>query len=67
MSTFFEEEGERHGYGGNLYHEILSEYLAEYKSQPRSFKENLSLPQFIQLKEERIPWKNKFLLPKFDG
>ena len=27
MSTLFEEEGERHGDGGNLDHEILSEYI----------------------------------------
>ena len=47
----FEEEDKRHGYEGILDHEILSEYLAEYKSQLRAFKENLSIPQFIQLKE----------------
>ena len=43
MSASFEEEDERHGDGGNLYHEILSEYIAEYKSQSRAFKENLTL------------------------
>ena len=40
----FEEEDKRHGDGGHLDHGILSEYLAEYKSQPRAFKENLTLP-----------------------
>ena len=40
-------EDKRHEDGGNLDHEILSEYLAEYKSQLRSFKENLTLPKFI--------------------
>ena len=40
----FEAEDKRHGDGGNLDHEILSEYLAEYKSQSRAFKENLTLP-----------------------
>ena len=44
---FEEEEDKRHGDGGNLGHDILSECLAEYKSQSRSFKENLTLPQFI--------------------
>ena len=39
MSTSFSEEGERHEDGGNLDHEILSEYLAEYKPEPRAFKE----------------------------
>ena len=43
MSTFFEEEGEIHGYGENLDHEILSDYLVDYKSQSRIFKENLTL------------------------
>ena len=63
----FEEEDKRHGDGGHLDHEILSEYLAEYKSQPRAFKENLTLPQFIQLKGERRPCSNRFLLSTFDG
>ena len=36
----FEEEDKRHEDGGHLYHEILSEYLVEYKSQTRDFKEN---------------------------
>ena len=40
-------------------HEILSGYLAEYKSQPKAFKETLALPQFIQLAEERRPYNNK--------
>ena len=43
----FEEEDKRHGDGGHLEHEMLSEYLAEYKSQPIAFKETLTLPQFI--------------------
>ena len=47
----FEEEDKRHGDGGHLEHEILSGYLAEYKSQHRAFKETLTLPQFIQLEE----------------
>ena len=67
----FQENG--HEYGGNIDHEIRSEYLAEYKSQPRAFKENLTLPEFIQLKEERRPCSNRrkkgnrFLLSTFDG
>ena len=54
-------------------HQILSEYLFEYKSQPRAFKETLAFPQFIQLKEERRPCSkgkikgNRFLLSTFDG
>ena len=67
MPFSFKEENKRHGDGGHLDHEILSKYLAEYKSQPRAFKENLTLPQFIQLKEETRPCSNIFLLPTFDG
>ena len=40
----FEGEDKRHGDGGNLDHEILSDCLVEYKSQSRAFKENLTLP-----------------------
>ena len=66
-------EDKRYEYGGNLDHDILSEYLVEYKSQSRVFKENLTLPQFIQLKEERRPCNNRrikynrFVLYKFDA
>ena len=69
----FGEEDKKHGEGGHLEHEILSRYLAEYKSQPRAFKETLTLPQFIQLGEERRPCSNGkmrdniFLLSTFDG
>ena len=54
-------------------HQILSNYLVEFKSQPRAFAETLALPQFIQLKEERRPCSrkeiqgNRFLLFTFDG
>ena len=71
MPLFFEDK--RHRDGGNLDHEILSEYLAEYKSQPRAIKKNLTLPEFIELKEERRPSSNRrmkgsiFLLSTFDG
>ena len=34
----------------HLEFEILSEYLAEYKENPREFQENLSFPQCIQQK-----------------
>ena len=67
MPFSFEEEGKRHGDGGHLDHEILSEYLAEYKSQTNAFKENLTLPQFIHIKEERKPCSNSFLLPTSNG
>ena len=52
---------------------ILSEYLVEYKSQPRAFRETLAFPQFIHLEEERRPCGqgrikgNRFLLSTFDG
>ena len=52
---------------------ILSEYVAEYKTKPRSFKNTLALPQFVQLEEERRPHSygmmrgNIFLLSTFDG
>ena len=64
-------EGKRHE--GHLEPKILRRYLAEYKSQPRYFKETLALPQFIQMEEERRPYNNvmmrgnRFLLSKFDG
>ena len=54
-------------------HQILSDYLVEYKSQPRAFKETLAFPQFIQLKEEKRPCSrrkikgNRFMLSTFDG
>ena len=41
-STFFEKE-DWSEYDEGLGHETLSEYLSEYKSQPRALKENLSL------------------------
>ena len=65
MAFYFEDKRNRDG--EHLYHEILSEYLAEYKSRPRAFKENLTLPQFIQLKEERRPCSNRFILSTFYG
>ena len=40
MPFSFEEEEKRHGDVGHLDHEILSEYLVEYKSQPRAFKDS---------------------------
>ena len=45
----------------------MSGYLAEYKFQPRAFKKTLDFPQFIQLREERRPCRNRFLLPTFYG
>ena len=42
MPTFLAEGNEWHGYGGYLEHETLSDYLLEYKSQSREFKENLN-------------------------
>ena len=71
MSFFFQDK--RHRDEGNYDHEILSEYLVEYKSQPRSIKKNLTLLEFIELKEERRPCSNRrmednrFLLSNFYG
>ena len=71
-STFFEKE-DWFEYDEGLGHETLSEYLSEYKSQPRALKENLSLQQFLQLKEERRSIssnrrkRHRFFLPTFDG
>lgn len=73
MPFLSEEEYKKHGEGVHLEHEILSGYLAEYKSQRRAFKETLTLPQFIQLGGERRPCSNrkmrgnKFLLSTFYG
>ena len=44
MPFSFEEGDKRHGCGEHLEDEILSECLAEYKSQPIAFKETLTLP-----------------------
>ena len=65
------EEDKKHG--GHLDHQILIEYLFQYKSQPRASKETLAFPQFIQLEEERSPSStrrikgNRFLFSTFDG
>ena len=46
--------------------------MAEYKCQPRAFKETLDFPQFIQMREEIRPCSkrmirgNRFLLYTFD-
>ena len=69
--TSYSQEGVKHE--GHLDHQILSDYLVEYKSQPRAFQETLAFPQFIQLKEEKIPCNkreikgNRFLLSTFEG
>ena len=47
MPFSFEGEEKKHGDRGNLDHEILSEYLVEYKSQPRAIKKKLTLIEFI--------------------
>ena len=49
----FPFEEKRHEDGEHLYHEILSEYLAEYKSQPRAFKENLTLRPIVHSAQRR--------------
>ena len=69
----FEREDKLQKYEGHLDQKILSEYLIEYKTQPRAFKETLAFPQFIQLEEERRPCStrtmkgNRFLFYTFDG
>ena len=40
----FEKEDKLQKYRGHLDHKILKEYLVEYKSQPRAFKETLVFP-----------------------
>ena len=71
-STFFEKENWSK-YDEGLGHEILSEYLSKYKSHPRALKENISLQQFSQFKEERRSRssnrgkRHRFVLPTFDG
>ena len=37
--TSYSHKGEDKRHGGHLDHHILSQYLVEYKSQPRAFKE----------------------------
>ena len=56
----------------HLEFEILHEYLAEYRANPRAFQETLYFPQCIQQKEERRPHNygmmrgNRFLLSTFN-
>ena len=45
--------------GRYLDHQIPSDYLVEYRSQPRAFRETLDFPHFIQLKEEKRPCSRK--------
>ena len=40
----FENKEKMKKYGGHLDHNILSEYLVEYRSQPIAFKETISFP-----------------------
>ena len=42
-STFFDEREDWSKYDEGLGHETLSKYLTEYKSQPKSLKDNISL------------------------
>ena len=71
--TSFSHEEEDKKHGRHLDHQILSEYLVEYKSQPRALKETLAFPQFIHLEEGRRPYSkgeikgNRFILSTFDG
>ena len=44
MPFHFEGEKKLQKDEGHLDHKILSEYLVEYKSQPRAFKETLAFP-----------------------
>ena len=68
--SHLEEDNEHEGY---LDHQILSNYLFEFKSQPIAFTKTLAFPQFIQWKEEKRPCTkreikgNRFLLSTFDG
>ena len=76
MPTFLaREEAE----GETPKEETLGDYLQEYESQSRRFREHLSFKEFFQLKEERRPRKynkrrgcmqhtlGRFFLPTFDG
>ena len=71
--TSYSHQEEDIEHGRYLDHRILSDYLVEYRSQPRGFKETLYFPHFIQLKEEKRPCSrkeikgNRFLLSTFDG
>ena len=71
--TSYSHQEEDIEHGRYLDHQILSDYLVEYISQPRGFKETLHFPHFIQLREEKRPCSrkeikgNRFLLSTFDG
>ena len=42
--TSYSHKEEDMKHGGHLDHQILSEYLVEYKYQPTTFKETLAFP-----------------------
>ena len=42
--TSYSHKEEDKEHGGHLDHQIISEYIVEYKSQPRAFKETLAFP-----------------------
>ena len=57
--TSYSHQEEDIEHGRHLDYQILSDYLVEYRSQPRAFKETLYFPHFIQLKEEKRPCSRK--------
>ena len=69
----YSHQGKDIEHGRYLDHQILSDYLVDYRSQPVSFRETLDFPHFILLKEEKRPCSrkeikgNRFLLSTFDG
>ena len=56
-TSYSHQEEDKHE--GHLDYQILSDYLVEYRSQPRAFKETLYFPHFIQLKEEKRPCREE--------
>ena len=71
--TSYSHQEEDIEHGRHLDYQILSDYLVEYRSQTRGFKEALDFPHFIQLKEEKRPCSrkeikgNRVLLSTFYG
>ena len=45
--TYYYHEEKDIEHGRHLDYQILSDYLVEYRSQPRAFKETLAFPHFI--------------------
>ena len=47
--------------------ETLSDFLQEYESQTKKFRDHITFPEFFQIKVRRINQHDRFILSNFDG